>query len=91
VFVEILRYTIFFLVCYYYCEKAKRLLTYREECISIIKIVYLSTLVITVILGVVIDIKINNPEDEDYTGKNLCDRLEFQMFRWMPLVMCAVF
>lgn len=91
VIVEILRYTIFFLVCYYYCDKAKKLLTYKEDCISVLKVVYILTLIASVAFGIAIGVEINEDDNGMSDGKNLCDRLEFQMFRWMPLVMCAVY
>lgn len=88
------RYTIFFLVCFYYCERAKRQLTYREECISLLKIIYISVLVLSIILAINIDVRINLFENGDVGELDplgLCSEIEFQIFRWLPLLMCAVF
>lgn len=98
--IEIFRYTIFFLTCFYYSHKAKKLITYKEECVSMLKVMFCLILLTSIVLAIFIDMEIMDYEDTPNKSKynpdnidpaDLCAKLEFQFFRWMPLVMCAAF
>ena len=96
VLIEILRNTIFFMVCFYYAEKSKKLMSYKRKCLHIITLFYAVVMTINVLLAVDIGIKIaaytDDPKTNNYINPvDLCSTLEFQIFRWTSLSIAAVF
>jgi hypothetical protein len=96
VLIEILRNTIFFMVCFYYAEKSKKLMSYKRKCLQAITLFYVLTLSINLLLAIDIEIKIvaftDDPKaSEIINPTDLCSTLEFQIFRWTSLTIAAVF
>ena len=67
--IELFRATIFFMICYYYCEKMTSLLTYKRQCMTFMRLFYFVTFAINFILAIVIWVNISkqtpgwNPEN----------------------------
>ena len=94
VLIEVFRNGIFFMICYYYCTKAGSLLSNRVKCLSGLRAMFLLILAVSMILAIDIwvhTVKYENGDKSALNPLNLCSSIEFQIFRWTPHAMCAVF
>ena len=85
---DISRFIIFFLIFYYYCQKAGKLLPNKKNIMLLLKVVFIVCLNVIICLGIGIWVYIN---DNKEAAKALCNNQLFESYRYSSLVMCFIF
>ena len=67
-FIEVCRFTLFFMVCYYFISKASGLLPNKKYILIIIRLVFGVTFIFILTSGVILFNGINNYLDNDFTS-----------------------
>jgi hypothetical protein len=93
---EISQFTIFYMICYYYCQKASSLLPRRQVYIFTIRILFVIgiTTILTVGLIILSKIHVFNTDRSDPNGIDpsmLCQNYMFWVFRVTPFLFVIVF
>ena len=94
VFIEIFRSSVFFGMCFYYSERATKLIKKKRSIVTSLKVIYFAILGGCIALGIFIAIRIDQYSEGNTSALdpyNLCTALEFEIFRWLPLGLCAIF
>ena len=96
--IDIFSSTIFFMVCYYYCSRAGRLLPNGRVLILFLEIIFGICLLVIEILGIYIFVMIYNfhvnptyPDEMKIDPHFLCYSNLFLSFQIFPIVVCIVF
>ena len=85
---EIFRFMIFFLIFYYYCQKAGKLLPDKKKIMVVVRILFMACFITIMGLGTGIWIIINNNHE---IAQKLCMSSIFESYRYSTLLMCACF
>ena len=87
--IEMLRFSLFFMVCYYFISKASGLLPNKKYIMIILRLVFGITFIFIIAVGFIIFHGVNNYIYGITPGidfNSLCTNTVFQSFRYFPLV-----
>jgi len=87
--IELFRFSIFFMMCYYYCKKASKLVSYQQWVLIFLRLLFVSGCVLIVCMGLISihflknwSMKIPNSIDP----RDMCETEHFKVYRYFPLL-----
>ena len=91
--IEIFRFSLFYMICYYYCAKASGLLTNQRLVIYLLRALFCVGIALINLFGIIFIVQVNEFEagEGGMNPRNLCEEFYFQLYRYFPLVIQLVF
>ena len=86
--IEIFRFLTYFLICYYYCDRASGVLPNRRKYKLFLQVLFPIVVTFIVVFGYIL---IRNINDGTIQASELCVSIYFELYRYFPLLSQLVF